>query len=66
MHPLDIDASPYILHTVCYSSRPKEPLIHAEEYTGRHSILVHLTSTTSSSGNKDVPIAAVVSILYFV
>ena len=66
MHPLDFDASPYILHTVCYSSQPKEPLIHADEYTGRRSILAHLTSITSSSGTKDVPIAAVLSILYFV
>ena len=38
MHPLDIDASPYILHTVCYSSRPKEPLIPADDDTNRNSI----------------------------
>ena len=39
MYPMDSDVSLYNLHTICYSSQLKEPLIHGDEDTRRHSIL---------------------------
>ena len=37
MYPMDSDVSLYNLHTICYSSRLKEPLSHEDEDTHRQS-----------------------------
>ena len=39
MYPMDSNVSLYNLHTICYSSQLKEPLIHGAEDKRRHSIL---------------------------